>query len=138
VKASEVPDPVEFHVTESVFLEADGRLLIAGEVPAGAAVEAGMKASLAVNRSFALELSMDRVEWVETRGDRAAIAVWIEARSEAEASLLSGLEIGNECLLVWERHEPVDPWRHFVSSDGYAEVCIDVRPLSWGRRLCPR
>ena len=120
--------PIEFEVAEALFDEETHCLLIGGLVPAGARVAPGMKVSVAVDPTFALELGISRVEQVGSRRGSVGIAVWIEAASEAERSLFRVLGIGNERLLVWAAGDRVDVDRHFVYGETYAEVTLSLRP----------
>ena len=47
--------PIEFHVTDSLFDDDESCLLLGGAVQAGASIEAGMKVSVAISRSLAME-----------------------------------------------------------------------------------
>ena len=121
--------PIDFDVTDAVFDEQTACLVLGGLVPARARVAPGMKLSVAVHPSFALELAVARVAEVGSRCGRCGIAVWIEAGSAAEAALLKGLDVGDETLLLWEAGAAVDPARHFFLEDGYAEVTVALSDL---------
>lgn len=105
--------PVEFGVERSLFAREERCLVLGGAVPAGARVEPGMKVSVAVNRRFALELRIARVERIRVGAELCWIAVWVRAGSRAEAALLAELDVNDELVLVWEGSDPVDPARHF-------------------------
>ena len=119
--------PIDFAVADAVFDEQTACLVLGGLVPARARVAPGMKLSVAVDPSFALELAVARVAEVGSRCGSLGVAVWIEAASPAEAALLRTLAIGDETLLVWEADAPVDPARHFFLEDGYAELTVALR-----------
>lgn len=121
--------PIPFDVADAVFDEETHCLLLGGLVPYGTQVVPGMKLSVPVDPDSALELAVARVEVVGARRGSVGIAVWVAARSPAEASLLRALGIGRERLLVWGGAERVDVNRHFVLGDAYAEVTVNLRPL---------
>jgi hypothetical protein len=121
--------PIPFDVADAVFDEETHCLLLGGLVPYGTQIVPGMKLSVPVDPDSALELAIARVEVVGARRGSVGIAVWVAARSGAEASLLRALGIGRERLLVWGGAEHVDVDRHFVFGDAYAEVTISTRLL---------
>jgi hypothetical protein len=119
--------PITFDVADAVFEEESQCLLLGGLIPYGTQVVPGMKLSVPVDPTSALELAIARVEVVGARRGAVGVAVWVAARCRAEASVLRVLQIDRERLLVWHHDDVVDVERHFVLGDAYAEVSVDLR-----------
>jgi len=129
-----VNTPIEFHVSDSLFDDDESCLLLGGAVLAGADIEAGMKLSVAIHRSLALEWPIIRVEMVASPGDYALISVWLRAEDEQDAAILKSLDIQDELALVWNAADTVDALRHFAYGERRSNGVIDLRPFRSGDR----